>query len=89
MPITKDGKTPQNIYEKEEKGRMVHLALQKLSSEQRQVILMKEFEGMKFREIAEVLEESESTVKSRLYYGLHNLKTIMTSNKWIKEMYYE
>jgi RNA polymerase sigma-70 factor (ECF subfamily) len=50
---------------------------------------MKEFEGMKFREIAEVLEESESTIKSRLYYGLDNLKKIMTTNKQIKEMYYE
>ena len=89
LPIARDGKTPLNIFEKEEKGKMVHLALQKLSPEQRQVILMKEFEGMKFREIAEVLEESESTIKSRLYYGLDNLKKIMTTNKQIKEMYYE
>ena len=41
-----------------------------LSAEQREVVIMKEFEGLKFREIAEVLNISENTVKSRMYYGL-------------------
>jgi RNA polymerase sigma-70 factor (ECF subfamily) len=89
LPIHKDGNTPYNIYETSEKSNMVHLALQMLAPEQKQVILMKEFEGLKFREIAEVLEESESTVKSRLYYGLDNLRKIITSNTWTKELYYE
>jgi RNA polymerase sigma-70 factor (ECF subfamily) len=41
---------------------------------------MKEYEGLKFREIAEILGEPENTVKSRLYYGLSALKT--TFNSW-------
>lgn len=89
LPARSDGKTPQKLYEADEKGKMVHLALQMLAPEQKQVIIMKEFEGLKFREIAEILEESESTVKSRLYYGLDNLKKIITSNSWTKELYYE
>ena len=38
---------------------------------------MKEYEGLKFREIAEVLNLSENTVKSRMYYGLDGLKKIL------------
>jgi RNA polymerase sigma-70 factor (ECF subfamily) len=48
---------------------------------------MKEYEGLKFREIAEILHTSENTVKSRLYYGLNNLKKILESNSAFKESY--
>src|SRR5882757_9798810 len=48
--------------------------LMTLSAEQREVVIMKEYEGLKFREIAEALNISENTVKSRMYYGLDGLK---------------
>ena len=54
--------------------RLLEKALQSIPAEQRLVIIMKNYEGLKFREIAEILAESESTVKSRLYYGLKGLK---------------
>ena len=57
-----------------EKEEWVGELLQKIPEEQRTVIIMKEYENMKFREIAEVLEISENTVKSRLYYGLKSLR---------------
>jgi len=52
-------------------------ALLELSDEQREVVIMKEYEGLKFREIADVLNISENTVKSRMYYGLDGLKKIL------------
>ena len=52
-------------------------ALLEISEEQREVVIMKEYEGLKFREIAEVLNLSENTVKSRMYYGLDGLKKIL------------
>ena len=39
--------------------------LMELSAEQREVVIMKEYEGLKFREIADALQVSENTVKSR------------------------
>lgn len=39
--------------------------------------IMKEYEGLKFREIADVLNISENTVKSRMYYGLDSLRKIL------------
>lgn len=55
---------------------ILQLALKQLPNEQRIVVIMKEYEELKFREIAEILDEPESTVKSRLYYGLKKLRTL-------------
>jgi RNA polymerase sigma-70 factor (ECF subfamily) len=52
----------------------VRRALQALPPEMRQVIIMKEYEGLKFSEIAEVLAIPISTVKTRMYTGLNELR---------------
>lgn len=69
---------PQVTIEQKELAEHLQLALNELSKEQREVLLMKEFEGLKFREIANVLEVSENTVKSRLYYALGHLRKILS-----------
>jgi len=53
---------------------MVQRALAGLPPEMRQVIIMKEYQGLKFHEIAEVLNIPVSTVKTRVYTGLEQLK---------------
>ena len=55
-------------------GAWVMRALDRLPAEQREVLILKEFEGLKFREIAEILGCPESTVKSRMYYGLSGVR---------------
>lgn len=71
-------------------GEIIKQILQHLPLDQREVIIMKEYEGMKFREIAEVLNVSENTVKSRLYYGLSTMKKILDKRNITKEkLYYE
>ena len=40
----------------------------------RQVIVMKEYEGLKFSEIADILAIPISTVKTRMYTGLAELR---------------
>ncbi|HBH24467.1 MAG TPA: RNA polymerase subunit sigma [Cytophagales bacterium] len=65
---------PERKLQTMEKEQWVSSLLLTLPDEQRTVIIMKEYEDMKFREIAEVLDISENTVKSRLYYGLKSLR---------------
>lgn len=48
-----------------------------LPEEQRTVILMKEYQGLKFQEISEILDVPLSTVKSRMYLGLKTLRKMM------------
>lgn len=77
---------PDDRLQKKELGAIIQKALLTLPDEQRTVIILKEYEGLKFREIAEILEEPESTVKSRLYYGLKATRRVL--QKWnIKHEY--
>ena len=52
-------------------------ALRRIPAPQREVLILKEFEGLKFKEIAEILECPESTVKSRMYVGLSGLRSAL------------
>ncbi len=65
---------PELSYTKEETRQMVDELIDSLSDEQRVCILMYHMEDMPIKEIAETLDCSESTVKSRLNYGRKNLK---------------
>tara|TARA_Y100001956_G_C4102352_1_gene178272 strand:+ start:293 stop:895 length:603 start_codon:yes stop_codon:yes gene_type:complete len=83
-------KGPEHLIEEAEINKLIIKALKKLPEEQRTVVIMKEYECLKFKEIAEILQLSENTVKSRMYYGLKHLKEIF--DKWnIKKenFYYE
>ena len=53
----------------------VTAALDRLSPDQREAVVLKVYEGFKFDEMAEVLGCPVSTVKSRLYTALDLLKT--------------
>ncbi|MFQ5676463.1 MAG: sigma factor-like helix-turn-helix DNA-binding protein [bacterium] len=41
---------------------------------------MKEYQGLKFAEIADILDTSVNTAKSRMYYGIAGLRKIF--NQW-------
>lgn len=55
-------------------GAHVRKALAAIPAEMRQVIVMKEYEELKFHEIAEILDIPVSTVKTRMYTGLRELR---------------
>jgi RNA polymerase sigma-70 factor (ECF subfamily) len=59
---------------RDERAMLVRRALQALPPEMRQVIVMKEYEELTFAEIAEILQVPVSTVKSRLYTGLQQMR---------------
>lgn len=60
--------------QRDQRADYVRKALQALPGEMRQVIIMKEYEDLTFAEIAEILEIPISTVKSRLYTGLQQMR---------------
>ena len=55
-------------------SRAVAAAVAALPEEQREVIVLKEYQGLTFPEIAETLDVPLSTVKTRLYRGLGQLR---------------
>jgi RNA polymerase sigma-70 factor (ECF subfamily) len=66
--------SPSRVVERLETTAAVRQAVNSLPLELRQVVVMKEFEELTFKEIAEVLDLPLSTVKSRLYTALKQLQ---------------
>ncbi len=58
----------------DEREELVRRLLTSLPEEQRIVILLKEYQELTFREIADVLDVPEGTIKSRLYHALRSMR---------------
>jgi RNA polymerase sigma-70 factor (ECF subfamily) len=66
--------TIEDLVSRRELGRAVARAMAMLPDEQRTAIVLKEYHGLTFQEIAELLDCPLSTVKTRLYQGLTVLR---------------
>ena len=60
----------EDLVGRKQLGRAVSKAMALLPEEQRTAIILKEYHGLTFQEIAELLDCPLSTVKTRLYQGL-------------------
>lgn len=72
-----DSPTPLEQVERKERVRLMRAAVDRLSDEHREVIILKNFKGYAYKEIAQVLEVPIGTVMSRLYYARKALKEIV------------
>lgn len=63
-----------DLIEARDLSRQVAAAVAALPEEQREVVVLKEYQGLTFLEIAETLDVPLSTVKTRLYRGLGQLR---------------
>ena len=61
----------------------VAAALDRLSADQREAVVLKIYQGFKFEEMSEILECPVSTVKSRLYTALELLKAELAPIKGV------
>jgi len=73
-PVLRDDTTALDLVLTRDPQHRVKAAVLALPEEQREVIVLKEYEGLTFRQIADVLDLPVSTVKTRLYRGLDKLK---------------
>ncbi|MCA1563213.1 MAG: sigma-70 family RNA polymerase sigma factor [Acidobacteria bacterium] len=64
----------EDLVGRREMGRAVARAMALLPDEQRTAIILKEYHGLTFQEIADLLDCPLSTVKTRLYQGLSVLR---------------
>ncbi len=75
--IADRGAAPDAAVESRETREMVHLALQKLSPELREAVILRDLQDMDYREIATVLRVPEGTVKSRINRGRAELARLL------------
>lgn len=64
-----------------EAGELLQAALQKLSPELREAVILRDLQDLEYREIAGVLSVPEGTVKSRLNRGRAELARVLKRNK--------
>jgi RNA polymerase sigma-70 factor (ECF subfamily) len=62
------------MIESNDLARAVAAAIEELPDEQREAVILKEYQGLSFPEIAEVIGVPVSTVKTRLYRALGQLR---------------
>jgi RNA polymerase sigma-70 factor (ECF subfamily) len=72
-----DTPTALEELEADERRRMVRAAVRMLSEDHREIIVLKNFKGCSYREIAETLDIPMGTVMSRLYYARRALREII------------
>ena len=68
---------PDARVESRETGESVHRALQKLSPELREAVILRDLQDLDYREIAAVLKVPEGTVKSRINRGRAELARLL------------
>ncbi|NQT25372.1 RNA polymerase sigma factor [candidate division KSB1 bacterium] len=67
---------PDTQTEKNNEAHLVHQALQRLSEDKREVLILSRFQNMKYEEIAEVTGCAVGTIKARVHHALKALSTI-------------
>ena len=81
MPLSEripdQGSTPDAGVQSRETSEAVHQALQKLSPELREAVILRDLQDMDYREIAAVLRVPEGTVKSRINRGRAELARLL------------
>jgi RNA polymerase sigma-70 factor (ECF subfamily) len=55
----------------------ISAALEKISPEHREIVILKDVQGLSYKEIADVMECSLGTVMSRLFYARQKLQTLL------------
>lgn len=76
--VASNTESPEEAYEHKEFREMVREALWELSSEHRTVLVLREMQGYAYDEIADMLECSLGTVKSRINRARRTLKEEIT-----------
>jgi len=71
----------EDLVARKDLSRAVERAMAVLPEEQRTAIILKEYHGLTFQEIAELVGCPLSTVKTRLYQGLTVLRRELAKNK--------
>ena len=81
MPLSEQvedhGAAPDARAQSQQVGETVHKALQKLSPDLREAVILRDLQDMDYREIATVLKVPEGTVKSRINRGRAELARLL------------
>ncbi len=75
--VLSDERTPEVGYGKNQIAEQIRRAVQSLPAEQKEVILLAKYQGLKYQEIAEILNITVSAAKVRAHRAMRALEKIL------------
>ncbi len=75
------GDSPRRVLERRQLYKQIMDAMDQLPADQKQVILLRELEGLPYREIAEIMGIPEGTVMSRLFYARKKRQKMLSAQR--------
>lgn len=76
--LPSEERLPEDALDQERLGRRIQIALEHLTPDYRQVIVLRHFLELSYREMAEIIGVPEKTVKSRLFSARRTLCEILS-----------
>jgi RNA polymerase sigma factor (sigma-70 family) len=77
--------SPESALESKQRAADLHAAIRALPAEQREALVLQQFNGMTLEEIAELCAVPVETVKSRLRYAMHKLRQHFIQAQTVQE----
>lgn len=87
LQIEEDGPGPSELSEKKQLKELVRDAMDSLSDEHREVLVLRDLMDMPYKDIANTLNVNEGTIKSRINRARENLKKIITQRQELFQDY--
>lgn len=72
-----DSWNPQKVTERAERRRLVHAAIQKLPDSYRDIVVLRDIEGLSSAEVAQIVNISEGAVRVRLHRARQALRSLL------------
>lgn len=69
--------TPEQLLEKKEVQKLIHESINELGYDHKKIIILRDIEHFSYKEIAQILDCPEGTIKSRISRARNNLKAII------------
>ena len=77
---------PDAEFDRKQFSEALKKCIESLNPEQREVFVLRQYQNLPFREIANITGASESTVKSRMRYALNSLRTMLIEESIVEEV---
>ncbi len=82
IPDTSEKTSPEASMLQKERNELLYSALDELSDEHKEIILLRDINGYTYEEITSILGIEQGTVKSRLFRARENLRKILSENNY-------
>jgi RNA polymerase sigma-70 factor (ECF subfamily) len=73
--------SPEELIERSTRHELLYNALDRLSDDKREVLVMSRFQNLKYEEISEILGCAVGTVKARVFHAIRDLRTFFDEQR--------